>query len=127
MRRILRWALPAPCSYLEGPNPSLHPMRARLTRLANRPKLRRRALLAAVVLLFGWIALFDSHSLWRRAGYHREAARLAEENEKLRAEIEVLEARLKTPLSDENVEKVAREQYGMRRPGETVYRVKAAE
>jgi cell division protein FtsB len=89
------------------------------------PRLRRRALLAGLLLLATWLAFFDSHSLLKRVQWSREHDRLRAENEALRAEIEDLEGELAKGLSEERVEKIAREQYGMRRPGETVYRVDA--
>lgn len=87
------------------------------------PRTRRRLLLVGLVGLLIWIAFFDSHSLLRRAGFSNERDRLEEENRLLRAEIEQIEAELERPLSDDEIERVARERYGMRRPGETVYRV----
>lgn len=70
-----------------------------------------------------WIAFFDSHSLLRRVQYYYEYRTLAAENEQLQAAIEDLERRVSAEPSDEVVEEVAREQYGMRRPGERVYPV----
>jgi cell division protein FtsB len=88
-----------------------------------RPRPYRPLILTVVVLAALWFLFFDSHSLTKRVRWHQEYARLAAENEALRHEIEVLEERLKEPLSDEVIEKIAREEYGMRRPDETVYRV----
>lgn len=79
-------------------------------------------MLAASVLLV-WLAFFDSHSISRRITWHRELAHLEAENEQLRAEIEQLESELEEGLTDERVEKIAREQYHMKRPGETVHQV----
>ena len=84
---------------------------------------RSRLALAGATALVLWVAFFDSHSLWRRAGYARELARLTEENERMAADNASVQARIARGLDDETVEEVAREQYGMRRPGETVYRV----
>ena len=83
----------------------------------------RRLLFVGLVAVLVWIAFFDSHSLLRRAGFSNETDRLEEENRMLRAEIERIEAELARPLSDDEIEQVARERYGMRRPGETIYRV----
>ena len=77
--------------------------------------------LAAVGVL--WFVYFDSYSFQKRQQSSREYMELKAENERLKAEIEVLEARLEAPPTDEEIEKIAREQYGMRREGETVYRV----
>lgn len=78
---------------------------------------------AFALLLVLWITFFDSHSLLRRYQWHRELDRLTEENDRLRQQIETLEHQIDQPLSDEVVERIAREEYGMKRPGETVYRV----
>ncbi|NBC19233.1 MAG: septum formation initiator family protein [Bacteroidetes bacterium] len=90
---------------------------------SRRRRLGRLLLLVLVLGLGVWIALLDSHSLVNRVQWHLEYAELSTENEELRQEIETLEAKLETPLTDEVVEQIAREEYGMRRPGETVYRV----
>jgi cell division protein FtsB len=84
-------------------------------------KLRRRIVVGAVSLAFIWIAFFDSHSLQNRIGWWKERNELIDENEALRSRIEAIEASLEQGLSDHDVERIAREQYGMRRPGETVY------
>ena len=91
------------------------------------PRLRRRLALVGAIGLILWVAFFDSHSVWRRATYAGELDRLAEENAALTVENEGLAARLDRGLDDATVERVAREQYGMRRPGERVYRVEVGE
>lgn len=87
------------------------------------PVLRRRLLVLGLAVAAVWIALFDSHSLMRRVQYYYEYRTLASENAQLQAEIEALEERVRAAPSDEVIEEVAREQYGMRRPGERVYPV----
>ncbi|MCS3611433.1 FtsB family cell division protein [Salinibacter ruber] len=74
-----------------------------------------------------WVAFFDSHSLWQRYRWLQELEATARENADLRAEIERLRSQLDRPLSDSLVERIAREEYGMKRPGETIYRVEPAE
>ncbi len=86
-------------------------------------RLRRPLIVAALLVVALWFTFFDSHSLARRIAWHQEYARLTEQNEALLRQIEMLEARLAEPISDEVIEQIAREQYGMRRPGETLYRV----
>ncbi len=88
-------------------------------------RFRVRLFVVALVAVAVWVAFFDSHSLLRRASYAGELERLSAENERLADENEDLQARLDRGLDDATVETVAREQYGMRRPGETVYRVEA--
>lgn len=78
---------------------------------------------AAGLFLVVWLVFLDSHSVAKRIHWHQQEAQLAEENERLRAEIDALEKKLQEPPSDALIEQIAREQYGMRRPGETVYRV----
>ena len=88
-------------------------------------RIRRRLLGAALVGLALWVAFFDSHSVLRRVGYARELDRLSAENERLVAENQALSAQIERGLDDATLERVAREEYGMRRPGERVYRVEA--
>ncbi len=85
--------------------------------------LRKRTLLIALLALGLWLLFFDSHSVLRRVQWHHEHQALLEENARLEAEIATLEAQMQALDSDLVIERIAREQYGMRRPGETVYRV----
>ena len=89
-------------------------------------RLRLYLLLGLGLGLLVWVALFDSHSLAKRLAWHQELRQLSVENAALEAQIEVLEEGLEATPSASVVEEIAREQYGMRRPGETVYRVEAA-
>lgn len=95
---------------------------ALLSRLKE-PRVRRRFVLAALSLLLMWLTFFDSHSLVRRIGWHKEHAQLQQANDDLKAQIEDLESELDEGLSDERVESIAREQYHMKKPDETVYRI----
>lgn len=85
---------------------------------------RRWLLIGGALLLFIWIAFFDSHSLLKRYQWHQEYDAVTAENEALRQRIQALEAKLDQPLSDEVVERIAREEYGMKHPGETIYRIR---
>ena len=91
--------------------------------LYSKRYLRRSILVSAIGLLLVWLAFFDSHSMVKRLSWHREATALAQQNDALRLEIEELERQLNTDLSDEVIEQLARERYGMRREGETVYKI----
>ncbi len=84
-----------------------------------------RGLALAALLVGGaiWFAFFDSYSIRKRVTWHRENVQLNAENERLQQEITRLRAELAQPPTDELIEKIAREQYGMRRPGETVYHI----
>lgn len=87
------------------------------------PALRRRLLAAVLVALAVWVLLLDSHSVLRRVQLAQERRALHAEVEQLRERNEALRARIRAGVTDELVEEIAREQYGMRRPGETVYPV----
>ena len=87
-------------------------------------RLRSRLVTAALVGVAVWVAFFDSHSVLRRARYAAELDRLVVENADMAEANDDVEARIARGLDPETVETVAREQYGMRRPGETVYRVR---
>ncbi len=85
---------------------------------------RFRWLLAApLAFLALWVLVLDSHSIWHRVQWTRERAALRADNAALQEEIESLERQIPHAHEPEVVERIAREQYGMRRPGETVYRV----
>lgn len=95
---------------------------SRLRALSRRS--RRRLVIAVAVTAVAWLGFLDSHSVYKRISLHREARRLEAENRVLQDEIDRLQAELDRELSDEEIERIAREQYGMRRAGETVYPVK---
>lgn len=88
---------------------------------------RRWILWAVGIGVLVWIAFFDSHSLLRRVQWRMEYEDLQEENRALREEISRVHDRIEAIESDEMIERIAREQYGMSRPGETVYRVRPEE
>jgi len=99
----------------------------KLPRFTSKQALRWWIVGGIASALLIWIAFFDSHSLLRRFQWHQEHEDLTEENQALRLEIQQLREQLDRPLSDSLVERIAREDYGMKRPGETVYRLKDAE
>jgi len=90
----------------------------------SKKSLRRWIIAGVLCTLFVWIAFFDSHSLLRRYQWHQERERLQSENQALQQEIQRLRQQLDRPLTDSLVERIAREEYGMKRPNETVYRLK---
>lgn len=87
----------------------------------SRPRL---LLIAAIVLGFVYLLFFHSHSLYGRWTWEAELNELQQENTAMQERIEVLRGRIDDGISDEAIERIAREQYGMRRPGETVYPTK---
>jgi cell division protein FtsB len=88
---------------------------------------RRTAVLALLVFLALYL-LFDNKGLLKRIRLESKRQELIDqvradsvEAARLRAQIKALEGDQKT------VEKIAREKYGMARPGETVYKTKKEE
>lgn len=79
------------------------------------------------IVLVAWIAFFDSHSVLKRIQWRMEYEDLRAENERLREEITRVRDSIQAIESDEMIERIAREQYGMSRPGETVYRIQPQE
>ena len=84
----------------------------------------RRAVIAVLVIgAVVWFVSFDSYSVRKRIEWQAEFEQLEAENAQLRQEIARLKEELAEPPTDEVIEKIAREQYGMRRPGELVYKL----
>mgnify|MGYP000721603199 CR=1 FL=1 len=80
-------------------------------------------LLAAFVIV--WFTFIDTYSLKTRWDLHSQKEELKERTEKLNAESEELKEKINELENDPALlEKIAREEYGMRKPGETVYKVK---
>jgi len=92
---------------------------SRISEIFLRFKLVAVALLVSLVLVY--LLFFDSHSIYSRVQLHNELSQLEVDNEELRHEIQRLEEQLSRPLTEEEVEKLARENLGMSKDGETVY------
>ncbi|MEX0685777.1 MAG: septum formation initiator family protein [Balneolales bacterium] len=77
------------------------------------------------VFLVVWFGFLDSYSLYTRYQLNKEKKELIQSTDKLRSESKILEAKIKAIETNPLVlEKIAREDYGMRKPGETVYRIR---
>lgn len=96
-------------------------LRSRFDLLAGLPGYRRKAVLVAVIALGIWLFFFDSHSLLRRFVWTAQAREVRIENDRLSAEIDSLRATVAAGLSRDDIERIARTQYGMSRPDETVH------
>jgi cell division protein FtsB len=84
----------------------------------------RRFVITLVLLALIWVSFLDSHSFVRRVRWHVQAREALQTNSRLRAEIERLREEIADGISDADIERIARTQYGMSRPGEVVYRIK---
>ncbi|MEP1152504.1 MAG: septum formation initiator family protein [Balneola sp.] len=83
-------------------------------------------ILSAFVLI--WFGFIDSYSLLTRAGLSNQEADLKMKIEQLNASTEVLKNKIDHLNKDAQLlEKIAREEYGMRKPGETVYKIRRSD
>lgn len=83
----------------------------------------------ALILLAGTLAvvylLFDNKGIIKRIGLEVQRQQMVEKVEEAQKETLRLQAQKKALEGDKKtIEKLAREKYGMSRPGEKVYRVK---
>jgi len=80
-------------------------------------------LLAAFVV--AWFTFIDTYSLKTRWYLYTQKEDLKERTEELNNRSEELKVKIERLNEDPALlEKIAREEYGMRKPGETVYKVK---
>jgi cell division protein FtsB len=86
----------------------------------------RRAVLGLIVgVPLALYVLFGSHGIIQRVKLQNQKAKLEEKIRQAEEETKKLQAESKALDGDKKaIEKVAREQYGMIREGETVYKVK---
>jgi len=91
------------------------------------PLIRRSRVLLLFLgagILALWVLFFDSHSIASRVQLMAERSDLTAANAVLQERIDTLEVMLSRPLSEAEIERLAREDYFMSRPGETVYSVR---
>lgn len=80
-------------------------------------------LLSTFVLI--WFGFVDSYSLFTRVELKNQQSDLKEKIEQLNSSTEILKNKIDNLNKDAQLlEKIAREEYGMRKPGETVYKVR---
>ena len=94
--------------------------------LRSRPMTQRRWLLiaGAVALPSLYTILFSSHGLMKRMELESDADAMRSEIVRLRSTGDSMRAEMRLLRTDPvTVERIAREQYGMARAGETVYLV----
>ncbi len=93
--------------------------------LFNPLRWRRPFLLSILLLmLVVWFGFIDTYSIRTRILLNNEKNELIHETERLREE--TVEYQMKMEELESNpglLEKLAREEYGMRKPGEIIYRV----
>lgn len=81
------------------------------------------SLLVAVLVI--WFGFFDTYSLKTRISLQKEKNELVRDTERLVEQTREYEQKLHQLDSNPFIiERIAREEYGMRKPGETVYRIR---
>ncbi|MDG5766840.1 septum formation initiator family protein [Balneolales bacterium ANBcel1] len=86
----------------------------------------RRSLLLSVLLLLLilWFGFLDTYSVRTRVQLNMEKEELILETERLQSETAKIQEMLdELDSNPEMLERIAREEYGMRKPGETIYRI----
>lgn len=95
----------------------INPLRWNLKRLVW-------VLLAGALL---WFLFFDTYSVWSRLQYAQDRKVLEEDIERLSVQLNALEEEIERLETDPALlERIAREDYGMKKPGEVIYRTDEA-
>ncbi|MEX1062437.1 MAG: septum formation initiator family protein [Balneolaceae bacterium] len=87
----------------------------------------KKSFLTALLIAFVavWFLFIDTYSVYTRYDLNKRKADLENKTEQLRREIGSIEQKLENLKDNPDLlEKIAREEYGMRKPGETVYRIR---
>ncbi len=80
-------------------------------------------LLAGFLVL--WFGFLDTYSVYTRFQLNKEKSELKQEIELLMQETRVLESQIKELETNSfQFERIAREEYGMKKPGEVIYEIK---
>lgn len=75
-----------------------------------------------------WFSFIDTYSLWTRYQLSQRKNELIEKTKELEAKTATLKLRIEKLKSDPALlERIAREDYGMRKKGETVYKIRVEE
>lgn len=75
--------------------------------------------------VFIWFAFIDTYSIWTRYTLEHQKSDLKEKTEVLKAETAELKQQIENLKNDPALlERIAREEYGMKKEGEKVYKIK---
>lgn len=75
-----------------------------------------------------WFTFIDTYSIWTRIELQERKEELKAKKENLQTETLILKQKLQDLESDPFLfERIAREEYGMKKEGETVYKIKEVE
>ncbi len=90
----------------------------------------KKSFLALILggFVFIWFAFIDTYSIWTRVELNQRKAELKAKKEQLKEETLILKQKINTLENDPKLlERIAREEYGMKKEGETVYKIKEVE
>lgn len=90
----------------------------------------KKSFLVAVLATFliTWFSFLDTYSLWTHYQLKQRKQELKAKTEQLQQQTEELKAKIKDLENDPDLlERIAREEYGMRKKGETVYKIREKE
>lgn len=72
-----------------------------------------------------WFAFIDTYSLWTRYQLNQRYDNLKQKTEQLEADTKLLKQKIDNLNNDPALlERIAREEYGMKKEGETIYKIK---
>lgn len=75
--------------------------------------------------LFVWFSFIDTYSIWTRVELSQRKAELQEKKQQLKSETAVLKKKISNFETDPFLlERIAREEYGMKKEGELIYKIK---
>ncbi len=75
-----------------------------------------------------WFAFIDTYSIWTRVELHNRKNDLIQKTEYLETETAKLKQQIQNLKNDPALlERIAREEYGMKKEGETVYKIREKE
>lgn len=90
----------------------------------------RKSFLALILggFLLIWFMFIDTYSLWTRIELSQQKTELKEKKKQLNAETAILKKKIEELNTDPFLlERIAREEYGMKKEGETVYKIKESD
>ncbi|SHG27167.1 cell division protein FtsB [Fodinibius roseus] len=87
----------------------------------------RKSFLALILggVVFIWFAFFDTYSIWTRIQLNQRMDHLQTKKQELQQETLILKEKIENLETDPSLlERIAREEYGMKKEGETVYKIR---
>lgn len=90
----------------------------------------RKSFLALILggVVFIWFAFFDTYSIWTRVQLNQRMDHLQTKKKELQQETLILKEKIEDLETDPSLlERIAREEYGMKKEGETVYKIREAD